>query len=129
MSAFVIHDQGEPKSIATGTPPDPVPNGWQAVIITDAEFSGLTGGTHRWDAPTRTVQLDTAKAQDETERSDAETRLRQAYTALRQWATDAAAVAAQGATITQAQHKALFDRFGKLCNGLADLLRADSRHQ
>lgn len=130
MSAFVIHDtQGEAKSIATGTPPDPLPSGITAKVITDPEFSGLTGGTHRWDVPSRSVQLDTAKAQDVAERSDAEIRLRNSYNALRQWAADAAVIAAQGTNVTQAQHKALFDRFGKLCNGLADLLRADARHQ
>lgn len=66
MSAFVLHDQGEAKSIATGSPPNPVPNGWSAVVITDAEFAGLTSGTHRWDTPTRTVVVDSAKAQQAT---------------------------------------------------------------
>lgn len=63
MSAFVLHDNGEAKSIATGVPPSPVPNGWLAKVITDAEFAGLTAGTHRWDPPTRTVVLDQAKQQ------------------------------------------------------------------
>lgn len=63
MSAFVLHDNGEAKSISSGIPPDPVPNGWAAVVITDAEFTGLTSGTHLWDAATQTVQLDTVKAQ------------------------------------------------------------------
>ena len=58
----------------------------------------------------------------EVERDDAALRLRQSYQALRQFADDAAVVAAQGTNVTQAQHKALFDRFGKLCDGLADLL-------
>lgn len=63
MSAFVLHDQGEAKSVATGNPPNPVPNGWAAAVITDAEFTGLTTGTHRWDPPTRTVVVDQAKQQ------------------------------------------------------------------
>lgn len=58
----------------------------------------------------------------DVERDDAALRLRQSYQALRQFADDAAVVAAQGTNVTQAQHKALFDRFGKLCDGLADLL-------
>lgn len=58
----------------------------------------------------------------DVEQGDARTRLRNSYTALRQWAADAAVVAAQGTNVTQAQNKALFDRFGKLADGLADLL-------
>jgi hypothetical protein len=55
-------------------------------------------------------------------RRDAPQRLRQSYSALRQWSIDAAAVSAAGGTPTAAQLRALFDRFGKLCDGLADLL-------
>jgi hypothetical protein len=55
-------------------------------------------------------------------RRDAPARLRAQYSALRQWSQDAAAVAAAGGTPTAAQQRALFDRFGKLCDGLADLL-------
>jgi hypothetical protein len=63
VTGFVIHDRGEPKSVASGIPPDPVPNGWSAKVITADEFAGLTGGTHRWDAPSRSVVVDVAKAQ------------------------------------------------------------------
>lgn len=58
----MLHDNGQPRSIATGTPPNPVPTGLTAKVITDAEFTGLTAGTHRWDAPTVSVVVDTAKA-------------------------------------------------------------------
>jgi hypothetical protein len=58
----------------------------------------------------------------EIQRRDAPTRLRTSYNALRQWSIDAAAVSAAGGTPTAAQLRALFDRFGKLCDGLADLL-------
>lgn len=66
--------------------------------------------------------------QVDLDRDDAHLRLRQSYSALRAWADDAAVVAAQSTNVTQAQTKALFDRFGKLADGLADLLlvlRAD----
>ena len=66
MSAYVLHDNGDPKSIANGTPPSPVPNGWTATTITDAEFTGLTTGPHRWDPPTRTVVADTSRTQAAT---------------------------------------------------------------
>lgn len=66
MSAYVLHASGDPKSIASGTPPNPVPNGWACKVITDAEFAGLTSGTHRWDPPTLTVVVDTAKTQAAT---------------------------------------------------------------
>lgn len=55
-------------------------------------------------------------------RRDAPARLRQSYTALRQWSIDAAAINTAGGTPTAAQVRALFDRFGKLCDGMADLL-------
>jgi hypothetical protein len=58
----------------------------------------------------------------EIQRRDAPTRLRNQYNVLRQWSIDAAAVSAAGGTPTAAQLRALFDRFGKLCDGLADLL-------
>lgn len=75
MSAFVLHDaQGAAQSIATGSPPSSPPSGLSAVVITDAEFSGLTRGTHLWDAASRTVLLDTVKAaiaaNQQTVRSD-----------------------------------------------------------
>ncbi len=59
-------------------------------------------------------------------RRDAPARLRARYAALRQWALDADAVANQATNVTPAQQKALFDRFGRLCDGLADLLLAQS---
>src|SRR3990167_3957799 len=46
-----------------------------------------------------------------------------AMTALNQWAADAAVVAAQGANVSQAQLKLTIGRLGKLCAGLADLLK------
>lgn len=58
----------------------------------------------------------------QVEVNEAGARLKQSYTSLRQWAQDAKSVGAQGANVSQAQHKQLFDRFGKLCDGLADLL-------
>jgi hypothetical protein len=58
----------------------------------------------------------------ELQRRDAPQRLRQSYSALRQWSIDAAAVSAAGGTPTPAQLRALFDRFGKLCDGIADML-------
>lgn len=58
----------------------------------------------------------------ELEMTDADLNLRQSFNALRQWADDAEVVAAQGATVSQAQLKAVIGRVGKLCDGLADLL-------
>lgn len=64
MAAFVLHDPaGQAKSIATGAAPSPVPGGLTAVVITDAEFAGLTAGTHKWNSTTRAVEVDTVKAQ------------------------------------------------------------------
>lgn len=62
----------------------------------------------------------------EIQRRDAPARLRNAYSALRTWSTDADAYAAAYDTMTAAQRQAaqkqLFTRFGRLCDGLADLL-------
>lgn len=64
MTAYVLHDaQGEPRSIATGLAPSPAPGGLTAKVLTDAEFTGLTCGSHRWDVTTRTVMPDAARAQ------------------------------------------------------------------
>lgn len=49
-------------------------------------------------------------------------RIRNAPDILRQWAQDAKTVANQGTNVTQAQQKALFNRFGILCEHLADLI-------
>ena len=64
MSAYVLHDTatGEARSIAT-VAPQSVPDGVTQATITDNEFAGLTGGTHRWNATTRLVEVDTAKEQ------------------------------------------------------------------
>lgn len=63
---------------------------------------------------------------DEIQRQEAPARLRTAYAALRTWSTDADSVAAAYDTMTAAQRvaaqKQLFTRFGKVCDGLADLL-------
>lgn len=45
-----------------------------------------------------------------------------ALTTLRQWANDAHTVGAQGANVTQAQHKALFDRMGTFLDRFADYI-------
>lgn len=62
----------------------------------------------------------------EIQRRDAPTRLRQSYTALRQWQTDAQTAVAAWDGQTQVQKnatmKVVIDRFGKLCDGMADLL-------
>ena len=56
-----------------------------------------------------------------------EARLRQSYVTLRQWAADARAETAAWDGQTAAQRnvalKTTIDRFGKLCDGMADLLR------
>ena len=63
MSGFVLHDvQGQATSIGTGLPPVPLPAGLAAVVITDADFVGVTAGTHRWNPATRLVEVDTVKA-------------------------------------------------------------------
>jgi hypothetical protein len=53
----------------------------------------------------------------------AEQRALRVHAALRQWEQDALAVGAQGGNVTQTQLKTLFDRFGRVCGGLADLIR------
>lgn len=59
-------------------------------------------------------------------RDGAPQRLRTAYASLRQWSQDADSVAASYDTMTAAQRlaaqKQLFVRFGRVCDGLADLL-------
>lgn len=55
-------------------------------------------------------------------RRDAPARLRARYATLQQWSIDAKAISDAGGTPTAAQLRALFDRFGKLCDGIADLL-------
>lgn len=62
----------------------------------------------------------------EIARQEAPQRLRQAYATLRQWQQDAQSVAEQGGNVSQAQIKALFHRFGILCDRLADLLIAQA---
>lgn len=63
---------------------------------------------------------------EEIQRDGAPARLRTAYAALRQWSVDADAVAAQYDAMTAAQRvaaqKQLFTRFGRMADGLADLL-------
>jgi len=62
-----------------------------------------------------------------------EARLKQSYLVLRQWAQDAniATAAWDGQTTAQrlATTKVMLDRFGKLCDGMADLLRHDRLDQ
>jgi len=74
--------------------------------------------------------LDPVRAKSQTA---AEARLKQSYVLLRQWAGDArtAAAAWDGQTTAQrfATTKVMLDRFGKLCDGMADLLRNQSLDQ
>lgn len=67
-----------------------------------------------------------ATSAEEDSRRGVEGRLRAAYTALRQWATDAATSHANWPTMTNAQkdatNRAVVQRFGQLCDGVADLL-------
>jgi len=62
-----------------------------------------------------------------------EARLRQSYAALRSWAADARAATAAWDTQTTAQRlattKVMLDRFGKLCDGMADTLKRDGLDQ
>lgn len=62
-----------------------------------------------------------------------EARLKQSYQVLRQWGIDArtATAAWDGQTTAQrmATTKVMLDRFGKLCDGMADLLRNQSLDQ
>ena len=59
-------------------------------------------------------------------RDEAPQRLRTAYAALRQWSQDADATASAYDAMTAAQRvaaqKQLITRFGRVCDGLADLL-------
>jgi len=59
-----------------------------------------------------------------------EARLKQSYASLRQWAADArtATAAWDGQTTAQrfATTKVMLDRFGKLCDGMADLLKHEA---
>ena len=63
-------------------------------------------------------------------RRDAPTRLRQSYAALRQWQTDAMTTVGEWDALTQAQKNArlkiVIQRFGLLCDGVADLLLAQA---
>jgi hypothetical protein len=58
-----------------------------------------------------------------------EARLRSQYATMRQWAADARTATAAWDAQTTAQRfattKVMLDRFGKLCDGMADLLKHD----
>lgn len=69
------------------------------------------------------VATETVTIPAETEARDGRRRrVRQAVTVLGQWAEQARTVEAQGGNVTQAQLKALFGRFGTLCDRLADMI-------
>ena len=58
----------------------------------------------------------------EIQRRDAPQRIKNAYNQLRTFSTQAQAIGNASTNPTQAQVKALFTSFGKVCDGLADLL-------
>jgi hypothetical protein len=59
----------------------------------------------------------------ELERRTDSAQMLQALATLRQWATEAEAIANQGANVSQAQLKALFNRFGLLCRLQVRIIR------
>ena len=96
-------------------------NGVRSLAVYFEEAGPSVASLTAWRAEVA-AHVPTPPSALEQDRAGAPDRLRQSYSSLRTWADDAAVVAAQGANVSQAQLKALFDRFGKLADGLADLL-------